>query len=156
MTRVVLVPGALALLPAYRGLVDPVADLRAACRAAVGGLGAEVEVGASSSQGERVAASLLADVPRTGSSPSVLLVGNGSACRTEKAPGHLDDRAVGFDLAVRAWLGGTGTPPDPALARDLWADVDALLGWEGGFGAPEVLYEDDPYGVMYWVLAWTL
>ncbi len=155
MTRVVLVPGVPALLPEHAGLHDPVADLRAACRAAVASLGSEVTVRASSSQGERVAAHLLDDVARTADQPSVLLVGNGSACRTEKAPGHLDPRAAGFDRDLRAWLGGAGAPPDAGVARELWADVDALLAWEGGFGAPEVYYEDDPYGVMYWVLGWT-
>ncbi len=156
MTRVVLVPGVLALLPSYAGIHDPVADLRAACRAAVGSLGDDVTVRASSSQGERVAAHLLADAHPTGSAPSVLLVGNGSACRTEKAPGHLDERSFGFDDGVHAWLSGHGPAPDPVLARDLWADVDALLAFDPGFTEPEVLYDDDPYGVRYWVLAWDL
>ena len=39
MTRVVLVPGVLALLPEYAGFADPVADLRAACLADTGQLG---------------------------------------------------------------------------------------------------------------------
>ena len=38
MTRVVLVPGVLALLPDYAGVEDPVTDLRTACRDAVGWL----------------------------------------------------------------------------------------------------------------------
>ena len=44
MTRVVLVPGVLALLPEYAGLEDPVAELRAACLAAVAWLGPDVTV----------------------------------------------------------------------------------------------------------------
>ena len=49
-------------------------------------------------QGARVAAHLLASTgPRTGDAPSYLVVGNGSARRTEKAPGHLDERAAAFD-----------------------------------------------------------
>ncbi|UMG91169.1 hypothetical protein [Nocardioides sp. TF02-7] len=60
----------------------------------------------------------------------VLVVGNGSAKRTEKAPGHLDERAEAFDAAVGAAL----LAPDPAalaalderLAAELWADVAAL------------------------------
>ncbi len=154
MTRVVLAPGVLALLPEYAGLVDPVADLRAACRTAVGRLGSSVTVCASSPQGERVASSLLDSVTRTDEVPSVLLVGNGSARRTEKAPGHLDERAAGFDRDLRAWLGGAAPPPDPALARELWADVDALLSFDRAFTDPEVLYDDDPFGVQYWVLSW--
>ena len=86
----------------------------------------------------------------------MLLVGNGSAMRSEKAPGHLDERAAGFDAALLAWLRGTGSAPDAVLARELWADVDALLAWEHGFTEPDVLYDDDPFGVRYWVLAWDL
>ncbi len=54
-----LVPGALALLPEYAGIEDPVADLRAACVEAVGWLGADVTVLADA-QGTRVAEHLLA------------------------------------------------------------------------------------------------
>lgn len=156
MTRVVLVPGVLALLPAYAGLEDPVPDLRKACHEAVSTLGTDLEVCASSAQGERVAGSLWSPVPRAGASPSVLLVGNGSAKRSEKAPGHLDERSHAFDDGVLAWLSGRGPAPDPDLAHELWADVDALLAFDRPFTDPEVLYDDDPYGVRYWVLAWTL
>ncbi len=45
--RVVLVPGTLALLPAYAGLADPVAELRAACVEAVRWLGADPVVAPS-------------------------------------------------------------------------------------------------------------
>ncbi|MDP2774938.1 MAG: hypothetical protein Q8O61_15400, partial [Nocardioides sp.] len=63
MTRVVLVPGALALLPSYRGIEDPVADLRAACLDAVRWLGADPRVVAGA-QGARVAAHLIDGVSR--------------------------------------------------------------------------------------------
>ncbi len=61
--RVALVPGALALLPRYAGLADPVPELRAACRAAVAWLcesGGPVSVVASV-QGARVARHLVSD-----------------------------------------------------------------------------------------------
>ena len=71
MSRAVLVPGALALLPEYAGLEDPVADLRAACRAAVTWL---VEAGpvriVGDSQGQRVAQWLLSEAGASSAAPS--------------------------------------------------------------------------------------
>ena len=87
----------------------------------------------------------------------MLVVGNGSARRTEKAPGHLDDRALGFDEALGAALragdlSGVDLSPAPALwaAVDGLAELGSLLG-----GVPAVVdYDDDPYGVKYWVMRW--
>ena len=174
----VLVPGVPALLPEYGGLVDPVADLRDACRAAVDWLGAlegPVRVVADPRGrrlGYRVAEHLLAEAGLVAAwsagagaparAAAYLVVGNGSAKRTEKAPGHLDPRADGFDAVLEAALRG----PDPAalvaldepLAAELWADVAALRGLGellAGAGAAEVDYADDPFGVRYWVMRWT-
>jgi hypothetical protein len=169
---VVLVPGAPALLPEYAGLVDPVAGLRAACRAAVAWLGGPVRVVADPrgrGLGHRVAEHLLGEAGLAvdtsdavrGRAAAYLVVGNGSAKRTEKAPGHLDPRAHDFDAALEAALRG----PDPAalaaldqpLATELWADVAALRelgGLLAGAAAPEVDYADDPFGVQYWVMRW--
>jgi hypothetical protein len=167
--RVVLVPGVPALLPEYAGLVDPVADLRAACRAAVSWLAAagRVEIVAPGEQGRRVAAHLLAEAGATagatdGTGDAVLVVGNGSAKRTEKAPGHLDERAAPFDRALAAALMRpdpvTLAGLDPVLARELWADTDAF-GRLAELLTPEhavsVDYDDDPFGVQYWVMRWT-
>jgi hypothetical protein len=169
--RVVLVPGVLALLPSYSGIEDPVADLRDACLDAVRWLGADPRVVAGA-QGARVASYLtgvsrlasLAPQPPSGSlapqPPSgVLVVANGSAKRTEKAPGHLDQRALGFDDALRASLvAGHLGDLDQDLARELWADVDSLvrLGREIDLDPASVRvdYDDDPYGVQYWVIRW--
>jgi hypothetical protein len=152
---VVLVPGVLALLPEYAGATDPVADLRAACHPAVSWLGAEVTVLADP-QGGRVAAHLLEATARSGDHPSYLVVGNGSACRTEKAPGHLDPRAEAFDRDLRSWLGGAGSPPDADLARELLASTDglAMMAERVSWGEPVVDYDDDPFGVQYWVMRW--
>jgi hypothetical protein len=90
-----------------------------------------------------------------------LVVGNGSACRTEKAPGHLDERSHAFDEQVEQAL----RAPDPAalgaideaLARELWADVAGLRELGGlltGAGPARVEYADDPFGVQYWVMRW--
>ncbi len=158
MTRMVLVPGVLALLPEYAGLADPVADLRAACLDAVGWLTADVSVLAYP-QGDRVARSLLDATPdRVGGEASYLVVGNGSARRSEKAPGHLDERSFAYDDAVLAWLTGQGVPPDQDLGHDLLAELrgpHAAAERFGAFVEPVALdYDDDPYGVRCWVLRW--
>ena len=163
--RVALVPGCLALLPENASLEDPVAPLRAAALAAAGWLGAEVEI-LGTTQGRRVAESLL--VARNGvtdgaayAGRSVLVVANGSACRTEKAPGFLDDRAESFDDALGAALAAPSPDAlravDPDLAGQLWADVAALPGLADllvGARTVGVDHDEAPYGVQYWVARW--
>jgi hypothetical protein len=160
VSRVVLVPGTLALLPEYPSLEDPVAELRTACRRAVAWLGGDVTVLAGP-QGARVAAHLLATTTRTGDEPSYLAVGNGSACRSEKAPGFLDEASFDFDVGLADAL----TTPDPtALAgMDPTTSAALLAATEGIRALGEVLtsahvatvdYDDDPYGVQYWVVRW--
>ena len=101
---------------------------------------------------------------------ALLVMGDGSARRTLKAPGHLDPRAEPFDAeverAVRAGRLGALLELDEALARDLMATgrpawqvlAGAMLDGAGanGLGADgvpvtEVLYRDDPFGVAYLV-----
>ncbi|MCX6399577.1 MAG: hypothetical protein NTX33_06585 [Propionibacteriales bacterium] len=151
-----LVPGVLALLPEYASIEDPVADLRAACLAATGRLGPCVRVVASGASGARVGAALVAAVGGTvveSGETGTLVVANGSARRTEKAPGHLDERAEGFDVALRDDL----TSADVGLAAELWADVAALAALAGHVLADaEVLFDDLPFGVQYWVAVWGL
>lgn len=156
-------PGCLALLPAHASLVDPVPELRAACAGAVAWLGDEVEIVAGD-QGRRVAAATLA--LRTGSSGdggrSYLVVANGAATRSERAPGYLDERAFDADRA----LGKALMAPDPVglravdagLSQELWADIGALprlADLLGDARLEAVDYDDDPYGVQYWVMRWT-
>lgn len=164
MTRVALVPGCLALLPEYTSIHDPVDELRAACLAAVAWLGEGVRVLAGA-QGTRVATSLLAEVgvaPVSTGDSAYLIVGNGSARRSEKAPGHLDLRATGFDQR----LGESLAKPDAealgaldlGLAGELWADVGPIAQSADllrGVGTVAVDYDDDPFGVRYWVARWT-
>lgn len=107
----------------------------------------------------------------------LLVMADGSARRGEKAPGHLDERAFAFDDEVGRAL-EAGDPHalsvlDPALAADLLVQGRAALavlgevvaaqvvaaGGAGGPGdrpKPEVLYRDDPHGVMYTVAVWDL
>jgi len=163
---VALVPGVLALLPAYASIDDPVPDLRAACLDAVAALGPRVRVVAPGS-GERVGRHLVeaagAEVVAAGETgeTGVLVVANGSAKRTEKAPGHLDERAETFDETLRELLVG----PDPAglaaidteLGAELWADVDGMVVLGDLLvpsAAADVHYDDAPYGVQYWVIVW--
>lgn len=95
---------------------------------------------------------------------ALLVVGDGSACRTVKAPGYLDERAEDFDAAAAAALGAADTAAltalDPALARDL--RVAGRAPWQVLAGAArdarltgELLYEAAPYGVGYFVAAWS-
>jgi hypothetical protein len=159
VTRAVLVPGVLALLPEYAGIDDPVADLRAACLAAVGWLGTDVTVLADD-QGARVAAHLLEATTRDGDEPAYLVVGNGSARRTEKAPGHLDERAAAFDEELARRLKEASTDAfatiDRDLADELWASVAGIVEMARlpDLELVQVDYDDDPYGVQYWVLRW--
>jgi hypothetical protein len=184
VTGAVLVPSALVLLPEYAGLVDPVPALRAACSTAVAGLVADdppvvavlaaparadnVARGVDAPPGLRVARHLLAGAGWSGEltepAPGVplLVVGNGTACRTDKAPGHLDLRAAGFDTALGAALeardGGALGALDRRLGEELWCHdvpVFATLAEVLPPGPPaEVHYDDDPFGVQYWVLTW--
>jgi hypothetical protein len=106
---------------------------------------------------------------------AMLVMGDGSARRSLKAPGHLDPRAEPFDAqverAVRDGRPGALLKLDEALARDLmvtgrpaWQVLAGAMadgaGLDGaGLGGSEldealvteVLYRDDPFGVAYLV-----
>ena len=96
----------------------------------------------------------------------LLVLGDGSARRGEKAPGFLDERAFGFDDAVAAALVGG----DAAALRDLDAGLAEelmvlgstalrLLGSVSAAGGSTpvaaMTYRDDPFGVSYFVATWT-
>jgi hypothetical protein len=97
---------------------------------------------------------------------AVLAVGDGTARRTEKAPGHLDERAEPFDAAVAAAirdgnveaLGGL----DANLASDLlcagapvWRWLATALAGQDVVEA-ELLADSAPYGVAYFAGFWRL
>ena len=97
-------------------------------------------------------------------SPIALVVmGDGSARRSTTAPGYLDERAAGFDADVVAALAsgrGDLLTIDRWLAEQLlaagapaWNAAGRLL--RGRSFAAELLYDDAPYGVGYFVAAWT-
>ncbi|MET7369694.1 class III extradiol dioxygenase subunit B-like domain-containing protein [Streptomyces sp. NPDC005566] len=95
---------------------------------------------------------------------ALLVMGDGSACRTVKAPGYLDERAIDFDTAVARALGGADLAAlgalDESLAYELKAAGRApwqvLAGAAQGAGlGGQLLYEEAPYGVGYAVAAWS-
>jgi hypothetical protein len=104
----------------------------------------------------------------TGATPAdtLLVVGDGSARRSEKAPGHLDERAEGFDETIAAAIRDgdvTGLARlDAVLAADLlcagapawrWA-MDRIVG--RSITESELLVDVAPYGVAYFVGWWRL
>ncbi|WP_162799397.1 hypothetical protein [Nocardioides sp. 616] len=162
--RVVVVPPVPALLPEHASLADPVADLRAACLAAVAQLGSTVEVLAEDDLGCRVGEWLLAARDSAdGEGPDLLVLANGSARRSEKAPGHLDERAADFDaelgdLLARGDVAGLARL-DLDLARELLATgvegLAALAARGLTVETATVEHAGDPFGVKYWVVRWT-
>ncbi|QNE74573.1 hypothetical protein F0344_08060 [Streptomyces finlayi] len=95
---------------------------------------------------------------------ALLVMGDGSACRTVKSPGYLDERAVDFDSAATRALGDADLPAlsalDPSLSYALKASGRApwqvLAGAAEGAGlGGQLLYADAPYGVGYTVAAWS-
>ncbi|MFE9405040.1 class III extradiol dioxygenase subunit B-like domain-containing protein [Streptomyces sp. NPDC006530] len=95
---------------------------------------------------------------------ALLVLGDGSACRTLKAPGYLDERAAGFDEVASAALGSADIPTllglDDGLAYELKAAGRAawqvLAGAGRGAGlAGRLLHEEAPYGVGYFVGVWS-
>ncbi|WP_431041827.1 class III extradiol dioxygenase subunit B-like domain-containing protein [Streptomyces sp. P1-3] len=95
---------------------------------------------------------------------ALLVMGDGSACRTLKAPGYLDERAADFDARAARALGAADTAALAALDRELARDllVAGRAPWQVLAGAGEgaglsgaLLYDDAPYGVGYMVATWS-
>jgi hypothetical protein len=115
-------------------------------------------------------ASLGAQLLSAGSQPplALLVMGDGSACRSDKAPGYHDPRAEGFDATVVRAL-ATADPAallalDGALSDELvcggrvaWQALAGAAMADGGTAAwgGTVLYDAAPYGVQYTVATWT-
>jgi hypothetical protein len=97
------------------------------------------------------------------SDATVLVMGDGSARRSTTAPGYFDERAAPFDAAVTTALAAgdpAGLAVDPVLAAELLvggADAwNAVAYWLAGESYDaELLYDAAPYGVGYFVAAWT-
>lgn len=96
---------------------------------------------------------------------AVIVVADGSACRTEKAPGYLDERAADFDAGIASRL-ATGdvaglADVDGELASELlcsgwsaWRWLAAALG-DLEVSTAELVTHVAPYGVAYFVARWS-
>jgi hypothetical protein len=95
---------------------------------------------------------------------SMLVMGDGTACLSEKAPGYLDVRAAAFDAAVASALasadGDALLALDPALSAELLAA--GRPAWQVLAGAARgrswrgtLRYSAAPYGVGYHVASWS-
>jgi hypothetical protein len=107
--------------------------------------------------GERLAA--------TGERVALLVMGDGSACRGEKAPGYADPRAEPYDDAVAAALRDADAEALLALDERLSTElmVAGRAAWQvlaGAARASQVAwhgvlnYATAPYGVAYFVATW--
>jgi hypothetical protein len=99
---------------------------------------------------------------RLGDRVGLLVMADGSACRSLRAPGHLNPAAAGYDAALEQAVRGGDLGPlrtlDQGLARELLAA--GRPGWQVLAGAmpsrdlaTEILYAGDPFGVFY-LVAW--
>lgn len=95
---------------------------------------------------------------------ALLVMGDGTACRTEKAPGYLDGRAADYDAAAARALGTADTRAlaalDPQLSDELWVAGRAAWQFLAGAATDTVLtarltYDEAPYGVGYFVAVWS-
>ncbi|MEU8871394.1 class III extradiol dioxygenase subunit B-like domain-containing protein [Streptomyces javensis] len=95
---------------------------------------------------------------------ALLVMGDGTACRTLKAPGYLDERAAAFDAEVARSLAAADTGAlaalDEELAYELKAAGRAPLQVLAGAGEGvrlkgELRYDEAPYGVGYFVASWS-
>ena len=114
--------------------------------------------------GEPAAACLRlgADLRALSDRVGLLVMADGSACRSLRAPGYLDPRAAAFDAAIADAVRSGDLAPLRAMDSDLARELLAAgrPGWQVLAGAmpgrapsTEVLYEADPFGVFY-LVAW--
>jgi len=114
--------------------------------------------------GEPAAACLRlgADLRALSDRVGLLVMADGSACRSLRAPGYLDPRAAAFDAAIADAVRSGDLAPLQAMDSDLARELLAAgrPGWQVLAGAmpgrapsTEVLYEADPFGVFY-LVAW--
>ena len=97
----------------------------------------------------------------------LLVMGDGSTRRGEKAPGYLDERAFAYDRETgRALEEGDSEALarlDPGLGEELmvlgrpaFSVLGEVVAAQGVQPRARVLYSDDPYGVQYHVALWEL
>ena len=90
----------------------------------------------------------------------LLVMADGSACRSLRAPGYLDPRAAAFDAAIEEAVRSGDLTPLQAMDQDLARELLTASGpgWQvlagampGGASSTEILYKADPFGVFYLV-----
>jgi hypothetical protein len=96
---------------------------------------------------------------------ALLVAGDGSACRSDRAPGGYDPRSEEFDRSVAAALAGGDVDGlgglDESLAADMMCCGAPVWRWLAGVlagsspAAAELLADDAPYGVGYFVALWS-
>jgi hypothetical protein len=100
-----------------------------------------------------------------GARQAMLVLGDGTASRTAQAPGHLDERAEPYDAAVARALATADTRAlaalDPELGRALhvaglpaWKTLAEAADASGVEYDADLLYDEAPYGVGYFVATW--
>jgi hypothetical protein len=97
-----------------------------------------------------------------GRATGVLVLGDGSARRGEKAPGYLDERSSFFDSVVTDALAAGDPEPLRKLDADLAAEllVAGRAAWQvlatAVDGPADVVsaYSADPFGVLYHLAVW--
>lgn len=110
------------------------------------------------------AAALGAALAESAERVALLVMGDGSARRTENSPGRVDERAIGFDDAVARALAEVDTAVlagiEAETARELmvagrpaWQVLAAAAGDRTFTG--DLLTHEAPYGVGYLVATWT-
>lgn len=96
---------------------------------------------------------------------ALLVTGDGSACRGEKAPGYDDPRAQAYDEGVARALADADADAlhglDPVLSAELkvagraaWQVLAGAAGAAGGRWHGDLTYDAAPYGVAYFVATW--
>jgi hypothetical protein len=122
-----------------------------------------VEFDAKTADVEALAADLVAREERV----VLVALGDGSTRRGEKAPGFLDERAFGFDDETGRALREGDAPAlldmDAGLAHELMVHgraafqvLGAVALAQGSTPRPTMAFQDDPFGVMYFVCLWEL
>ncbi|MEU8333750.1 class III extradiol dioxygenase subunit B-like domain-containing protein [Micromonospora sp. NPDC048839] len=110
-------------------------------------------------------AALADEVGATGDRVALLVLGDGSACRGEKAPGYDDARASAYDERVARALAEADLDAllglDPVVSAELkaagrapWQVLAGAAHAAGGGWRGELLHDSAPYGVAYFVASW--
>ncbi|MFG2046358.1 hypothetical protein ACGFIW_02850 [Micromonospora sp. NPDC048935] len=124
-----------------------------------------VAVQVAADAGPAELAALADDVGGAGDRVALLVLGDGSACRGEKAPGYDDARALPYDQGVAAALADADLDAlldlDPVLSAELkaagrapWQVLAGAARASGGGWRGELLHDAAPYGVAYFVASW--